>query len=334
MKFTYYIGVDVSKNKLDFAVFKANSFVYHKVILNQKRDIDQFIKELEKLEGFSLSNALFCMEHTGIYNNPLLVYLHKKKGNICLEAASQIKNSLGNIRGKNDKIDAIRIGEYAYKNREEIKLWTPKREIIVKLGRLTVLRDRLLGVKKQLNVPIKESENFVSKSSYNLEKKICQRTLNSIESDLKKVDNKIEEIIKADDQLSHLFGIITSVQAVGTQTAVQIIVRTNEFKDINDPKKFACYSGVAPFTKESGLFKGRAKVSHMANKKMKKVLHMAALSALNYNSDMKEYYQRKVEDGKNKMCVINAIRNKLIHRIFTCVHEKRKYENIYVNALV
>ena len=56
---------------------------------------------------------------------------------------------------------------------------------------------------------------------------------------------------------------------------------------------------------------------------------MAALSALNYNSDMKEYYQRKVEDGKNKMCVINAIRNKLIHRIFTCVHEKRKYENTF-----
>ena len=66
---------------------------------------------------------------------------------------------------------------------------------------------------------------------------------------------------------------------------------------------------------------------------MKRLLHMAALSAINYNADMKQYYQRKVAEGKNKMSVINAVRNKLIHRIFTCVNQNRKYENIYSNAL-
>jgi transposase len=334
MKFTYYIGVDVSKNKLDIAVFKGSLFVYHKVIANNKIEINRFIKSLKELEGFSLSEAVFCMEHTGIYNNPLLVCLHKKKGNICLEAASQIKSSLGNIRGKNDKIDSIRIGEYVYKNREEIKLWAPKRGIIVKLEKLTVLRDRLIGAKKQLSVPLKEQEGFVNKALNNLEKKICQRTLNSLQADLGKVDKQIEKTIKEDRHLSHLFEIITSVQSVGTQTAVQIIIRTNEFKDINDPKKFACYSGVAPFTKESGLFKGRGRVSHMANKKVKTLLHMCAIVAIGYNSDLKAYYLRKTTEGKNKMSVINAVRNKLIHRVFTCVNENRKYENIYIKALV
>lgn len=327
MEFIYYIGVDVSKNKLDVAVFKAKEFIYHKVIGNNPVEINEFLKELKKLEEFSLPDALFCMEHTGIYNNPLLVCLQKKKGNICLESATQIKNSLGNIRGKNDKIDAIRIGEYAYKNREELILWTPKREVIVTLGRLTILRDRLISAKKQLSVPIKEQESFVNKSLTNLEKKICQRTLNSLEADLGKVDKQIAQLIKEDERLSHLFEIITSVEAVGNQTAVQVIIRTNEFKDISDPKKFACYSGVAPFTKESGLFKGRGRVSHMANKKMKTLLHMAALVAIVHNSDLKVYYERKVAEGKNKMSVINAVRSKLIHRIFTCVHENRKYEN-------
>jgi transposase len=333
MRFTYYIGVDVSKNKLDVAVFKSKDFVYHKVVDNNTAEINQFLKELKQQEGFSLTDALFCMEHTGIYNNPLLVTLHKKQGNICLESATQIKNSLGNLRGKNDKIDAIRIGEYAYKNREDIKLWTPKRDVIVKLARLTVLRDRLISAKKLLSVPLKEQENFVKKSLNNSEKKICQRTLNSVKADLQRVDNKIEELIREDEHLSHLFGIITSVQAIGSQTAAQIIIRTNEFKDINDPKKFACYSGVAPFNKESGLFKGKGRVSHMANKKMKTLLHMAALVAIVYNSDLKAYYERKVVEGKNKMSVINAVRNKLIHRIFTCVHENRKYENNYVKAV-
>jgi len=126
------------------------------------------------------------MGHTGIYNNPLLVCLHKIKGNICLEPATQIKNFLGNIRGKNDKIDAIRIAEYVYKNREDIKLWFPKRELLIKLERLTVLRDRLISTKKQLSTPLKEQQVFVKKSLNNLEKKICQRTLNSLQADLKK----------------------------------------------------------------------------------------------------------------------------------------------------
>ena len=122
MNFIYHIGVDVSKNKLDVAVFKGKVFVYHQVIGNNKSDINLFLKELKQLEDFGLSKAVFCMEHTGIYNNPLLVCLHKMKGNICLEPASQIKNSLGNIRGKNDKVDAIRIAKYVYKHREDIKL--------------------------------------------------------------------------------------------------------------------------------------------------------------------------------------------------------------------
>ena len=150
---------------------------------------------------------------------------------------------------------------------------------------------------------------------------------------MEKVDQQIEKLIQADNGLSHLFGIITSVKSVGAQTAAQIIIRTNEFNQIRDPKKFACYAGVAPFVKESGLFKGKARVSHMANKKMKTLLHMAALVAIVHNPDLKAYYQRKVAEGKNKMSVLNAVRNKLIHRIFACVNENRKYENIYVNTV-
>lgn len=112
------------------------------------------------------------------------------------------------------------------------------------------------------------------------------------------------------------------------------MISTNEFKQITNPKKFAFYAGVAPFPKESGLFKGRRRVSHMANKKMKKLLHMAALVAIVYNTDLREFYERKVGEGKNKMSVINAVRNKLIHRIFTCVNENRKYENIYTRSVV
>jgi hypothetical protein len=79
----------------------------------------------------------------GIYNNPLLNYLHQKLANVWLEQATQIKASMGISREKNDKIDSQKIGLYAYKNREDVRLWTPKRPVVVQLDRLTALRERL-----------------------------------------------------------------------------------------------------------------------------------------------------------------------------------------------
>lgn len=334
MEFNYFVGVDVSKNTLDFAVYNFERLLFHKKTANSLDKIDTFVTGLKKLESFSLSSSVFCMEFTGIYNNHLIAYLSKKKGNIWMEPASHIKASLGNIRGKNDKLDAIRIGKFAYKNREEARLWKPKREVMNKLKQLTVLRDRLIDAKNSLAVPLQEINSFMPKPIYNQLKKACQRSLNSLQADIEKIEKAIAEIVKTDQKLDRLFGIVTSVQGVGTQTAVNMIITTNGFEDIKEAKKFACYSGVAPFSRESGLYKGRAKVSHMANKKMKTLLHMAALSAITCNEDMKQYYNRKVEEGKNKMCVINAVRNKIIHRIFACVAQNRKYEKSYITTLV
>ena len=132
-----------------------------------------------------------------------------------------------------------------------------------------------------------------------------------------------------------MFGLVTSVTGIGAVTATQIILTTNEFKDINDPKKYACYAGVAPFTRESGVMKGKSRVSHMANKTVKTLLHLAAMTAIQYNEDLKKFYERKtMEEKKNKMSVLNAVRNKLIARIFACVNQNRKYDKTYVNSLI
>ena len=58
----------------------------------------------------------------------------------------------------------------------------------------------------------------------------------------------------------------------------------------------------------------------MANKTLKKRLHLGALAAINHDPQIKEYYQRKVAEGKSKMLVINNVRNKLIHRVCAVNH--------------
>lgn len=330
MEFEFFIGIDVSKNELDFAVQQGNCFLFHREIANEPLAINSFLKELSKLPGFKLSKALFCMEHTGIYNNHSLTCLYKKKAQVCLEAATQIRSCMGNIRGKNDKIDAIRIAVYAYERHPKLRLWQPKREVVNQLAHLAATRSRLISVKKQLKVPLGEQACFNTGKISRQSLQICSHTLKALDQDIARADKAIEQLIASDVELSRLFTLTTSVSGVGKITAAQIIIATNEFKDINDPKKFACYSGVAPFTDESGKVIKKARISHMANKKVKTLLHLSAITAIQYNPDMKRFYQRKVQqEKKNKMSVINAVRNKLILRIFACVNQNRPYEKNY-----
>ena len=111
------------------------------------------------------------------------------------------------------------------------------------------------------------------------------------------------------------------------------------FKGITDPKEFACYAGVVPFEQSSGRKRagpsgGKPQVSRIANKKVKALLHLAALSASLHSEEFRTYFERKVAEGKNKMLVLNTIRNKIVLRIFACVRRGQKYETIYPSPVV
>jgi len=329
--YTYFIGTDISKNKLDHAVMKGKQFLFHRETLNEPEKIAAFIAELKTLPGFTIGRAVFCLEHTGLYGQPLLYGLKKAKANVVIEDANQIRNSLGNMRGKNDKLDAMRIAEYAHGNREKLRLWVPRRPVVQQLAELMTLRSRLNTVHGAIATPLKELAQFNKKQKSNQPARFCQNTLSAITRDKTELERHIADVIQADERLRHLMAIVSSVPYIGPVTALQIIISTNEFIDIHNPKKFACYAGVAPFTQESGTVKAKSRVSHMANKKVKALLHICAMAAVSRNTDLRAYYLRKTEvEGKHKMKVLNAVRYKLILRVFACVNQNRLFEKDYV----
>ena len=79
---------------------------------------------------------------------------------------------------------------------------------------------------------------------------------------------------------------------------------------INDPKKVACYAGVAPFEYRSGTsVRGKTRVSHQARKRLKLLIHMGTMSAIQVKGDLQDYYLRKLGKGKYTMLVLNTVRN-------------------------
>ena len=336
MQIKHFIGIDVSKETLDVAlVDEHGKVVTYERIKNNCKHITRMITEFKKAHNIDLGLTIFCMEYTGIYNQVMIDYLNKHEGKIWMESALQIKRSLGAVRGKNDKVDSIRIAEYAFTNRHNFKRWRAPRAIVLRISLLLAQRERFVNTRKQLSVPIKELRGFTSKAELKSLEAINAKPLKSLDKAVIAIEREILLEIRSDSRLDQLYRIITSVDGVGKITATYIITTTNEFIKINEAKKYACYGGVVPFDHSSGSsVRGKSRVSHMANKKIKCLLHLVAMSSIRMEGDMQNYYKRKVAEGKHKMSVLNAIRNKIVHRVFACVRDNRAYQKNYQYALV
>lgn len=334
MEYLHFIGIDVSKLSLSICVRTESEELFYAEVENTPKEIKKFITTLKK-QRITFDNTLVCLEHTGVYGHHTLETFHQKGFSLWLEHALNIKNSVRMTRGKNDVVDASRIAEYSFRFLDKLRLWEPQRDVIKGLKKLFSVRNILLKTKTQLSLSYKESVGYESKEDSKIVRKHFDVVIKSIEQELVKVNVAIRTLIKKDEELNRLQNIVTSVPGIGEVSTWKILAVTNEFKDFSTSRQFACYSGVVPFDYQSGTsVKGRSRVSSFANKEMKTLLHMAALSIVSQKKgELYDFYERKVEEGKNKMSVINALRNKIIGRVFACVKKNEPYQEIHQNAL-
>lgn len=323
-QYEHFFGVDVSKKTVDITHVTNQQFT-HRQFTNDAEGMEQLSCWFNELT-LEFNKVLFCMEATGLYCFTLTHFLASHSIDMWIEHAAQIKKSTALARGKNDKVDSQRIALYATKNLDRLRLWKPVNATLEKIRHLASLRDRLVETKKRLATPIKEFEDVGNVTMAKLLTKSIKSSLNAIDKDLKKVESKIIDIINEDENLKFLYKLITSVVGIGFVTAINLIVHTNGFTILKDTRKLACYCGVAPFEYSSGSsIRGRTKVHYMANKKLKCNLHMASLTAVKLDGDLKAYYERKVGEGKSKMSVLNAVKNKLLARVIAVVNKQELY---------
>ena len=330
MKFKEVIGIDVGKLSND-AIIHSNQHSF--VFSNTKDGFKTLLRTVLKRVKCDSAEILFVFEHTGIYSYPLSLFLHENGLSFVLVPGLEIKRSMGIQRGKNDKVDAKRIALYAYRRLDEIKPSELPSETIVSLKRLLALRDHLVVQRASYKRSIAENGKFLKKTENKILFQVQEKMMKELTTQISKVDKELEAIIKSDEKLAKQFELITSIRAVGKQTAMYMIAYTNGFTLFRDWRKFASYAGTAPFPYQSGIsIHGRTKVNHLANKKFKSLLNLCAISSLTCNSEIKAYYDRKKLEGKNGMSIVNAIRNKILARIFAVIHRGTIYQQDYVYA--
>ncbi len=156
--------------------------------------------------------------------------------------------------------------------------------------------------------------------------KDLQRFKKYFDKELKRVENLIDDFVDQHQAIQHSYNLLTSIPGIGRIISLYTILHTRNFEQINCPRKFACYCGVAPFKNESGssVRKG-TRVSFYANRKLKGMLNFGAMNAVKCDPQLKAYYQKKTAEKNSKMLVLNAVRNKLIHRMFAVIRRGTPY---------
>lgn len=330
MKFSETIGIDVSKNWIDTRMHLAR----------QERRFDNTIGGYRKLIAWVGKNLLtpkesilFAFEHTGLYSYGLSCFLSSAGYHFTLIPGLELHRSMGIVRGKEDRIDATKIALYAYRRKDEIVPYQMPARIIDHLRHLLSLRDRLVVQRGGYQASLKENTRFLQKNQDPDFFQIHDRMIHYLGKQIDRIDLTLNHTIQQDQNINRLFEMICSIKGVGPQTAYYMIVLTHGFILFSEWRKFASYAGTAPFPYQSGTStRGKTKVNHLANKKIKSLLHSCALSAILYNPEMKAYYNRRSESGKSKMSTLNIIRNKILARIFAVATRGTPYVDTHKYA--
>lgn len=326
-----FIGIDISKKWIDVSltITGDKSNMVHRRFDNHQPGFKKLLSWIGKFakENKIEKDWLICMEHTGVYSLPLCVFLKTKHLDYALESALQINRSLGIRRGKSDKADSKDIAKYAFQYHKSLKVNNLPSQQLMQIKNLLTFRKRLV---KQRTAHKSSSTEFnklmPEQFQLSLIKESTKEFISALNKQIRQVDKAIKEIINSNEELEKLYNLVTSVKGIGLVIGANMLVCTNAFKGFKNARQFACYIAVAPFGKSSGSSLNVApKVGKLGSSKLKALFSNACMAAIQHDPQIKAYFNRKIEEGKTEGCVYNAIKNKLIARIFAVVKRGTPY---------
>lgn len=328
MKKTNIIGADLSKKTIDLHCPDTNA---HVTISNNLPGFKSMVKWIMQ-QLIQLDDVIIVMEHTGLYSYCFEEFLHVNHVKFTKVTALEIKLSMGVVRGKSDKIDAKKIAHFGSEKKAKLTLSTPIEKDLKRLQMLMSSKNLLVKQRASLLCSIKEYQNIgISDKDLILKTQLAVVKELTKQIDLLEADFKL--IIKANLSLNNNYQLLTSIIGVGPVVAITTIIKTHNFGRFANARKFACFCGTAPFPNESGSsIRKKTKISNLADKQMKTLLDLAARSAMQYDEELKNYYQNRLAIGKSKRSTINVIRNKIIARMFAVIKRQTPYVENYLEA--
>lgn len=325
------IGVDVSKKTLDVALYrgKVDWNDGHVKVENNASGYRELKKWL-RLKNAEKSRLRVCMEATGLYTHDFRSWLEKEGITYYVVDPKRMHHfapplSIKGIRQtKTDKADAFRIAIYCSLFHDSMEPSRLPSAAYFKLKRL--LAERRQYVKQ--SVLYKQQLSDISIYDTVSSRMRKEKEVENLKDDIRQTDKEMKSIIDSDPAIKRNYDLLTSIIGVGIVVAVTAIVLTENFTVFTNPRKYASYIAIAPFPHESGTsVRGATRVSKQGSRQAKADLSISVLNAITHDAELREYWQRKKAEGKHTGVILNAVKFKIVLRMFAVVKRGKPYVN-------
>ena len=330
-----HVGIDISKEKCNLCYRSGLEIVREEECQNDVNALKKAFKLALKALGATLEEALVCAEYTGRYIYPLTVACQELDIFLWMDDPTRIKNSMGLTRGKNDAIDAARIAEYAFRYSDKAVRYSIPNAALVSMKNLLSDREFLLADRKRYQAQLSDQKRYMAPCDYKHKNSRWKKVIRSIDEQIAAIDAEIDALIAADPVLTRQKDLLVSIDGIGPRIAINMIAITGGFTRFQNARQFCSFAGLTPYKYDSGTsVRSKAKISKRSNQTMKALLHMSAVNVATRmkEGEYKDYYERKLKEGKHVMCILNVLRAKLVYRMFSVIKRDTEYTKEYKPA--
>ena len=313
-----YVGIDVSKNRLDVAVLGQKVTT---AAANTKRGMTALIRQMHQINP-----KLIVVEATGGYEELLVLELYAADLPVALVSPQRVRQ-YARARGllaKTDVLDAQNLAEYG-KNIQP-RLFVAKSEEGRRLS-------AIVGRRRQLGDMHKAEKNRL-RTAYSEMKSSIQTVIECLEAEMDRMDNEIRKFMKEHADFQEQEKLLRSAKSIGPVTAATLLADLPELGKL-DRKQIAALVGVAPMNHDSGKKRGYPAENVRDRRKTKggrpevrSVLYMSALSGIRYNPVIKAQYEQLLKRGKEKKVAITACMRKILTILNAMIRDQQPFREV------
>jgi transposase len=326
----FFIGIDVSKSKLDCSLLvdASNSKRKAKSVANSNTGVADLVVWIAK-QGITPGDLHAILEGTGPYHETAALALHEAGATVSIVNPAQVRDFARGlaVRTKTDGVDSLVLARYGALLRPQP--WTPPS---AEVRALQALLSRREAIAQDL---MRERNRLEKADATETPALIRQSILDSIDFLTRQLDKLQQEITDHIDRHPGLkadLELLQSIPAVGPQVGTQLLVILHRYT-FRSAEQLAAYLGLAPVERQSGSsILGRARLSKAGPARVRAVLYMAAIVAIRYNPHVKSVYERLLARGKCKMSALGAAMRKLVHLCFGVIKNQTPYQPNFIRS--
>lgn len=289
-----YVGIDVGKDWLDFAVSGIDKIYRYG---NHTQGIEKLAAIMDDLQP-----TLIAVEASGGYEATFVDALMLNKLRVAVVNPTRVR-ALANAKGllaKTDQIDARNIASYAEIIKPEPS--KPRDDLDLRIRALIIRREQL--------VDIRSAEGNRLGTCHKSIKADIREHLDWLEQQIGILDGEIKQMVESSETWTQQTQLLETIPGVGFVTAVTVAANMPELGELNR-QKIAALAGLAPYNRDSGKKRGKRRIFG-GRQSVRRVLYMAALSATKHNPVIKNFYERLMKKGKPFKVAITACMRKMI----------------------